>query len=165
MKDVSVLITAAGNVFMPGTTTCLRNNGERKIRLVAADLSEDPSILNMCDAAYQVPRGDSPEYVDALLKICEKENIDVLLPIMSVELNALAEHRERFEEIGTKVSVSDEPALTVANNKRKLLDFLREQKLPCAEYYVAHSIADVKEAARLLGYPGKRVCIKATEGS
>ena len=165
MKDVSVLITAAGNVFMPGTTTCLRNNGERNIHLVGADLSEDPSSLKMCDAAYQVPRGDAPGYVDALLKICEKENIDVLLPIMSVELNALAEHRERFEEIGTKVSVSDEPALTVANNKRKLLDFLREQKLPCAEYYVAHSIADVKEAARLLGYPGKRVCIKATEGS
>ena len=84
---------------------------------------------------------------------------------MSVELNALADNRERFEKVGTKVSVSDSAALSIANNKRKLLDFLREQSLPCAEYYVAHSVEDVKYAARLLGYPGKRVCIKATEGS
>lgn len=165
MKDISVLITAAGNVFMPGTTKCLRNNGERKIRLVGADLSEDESILKMCDAAYQVPRGDSPEYVDALLDICKKESIDVLLPIMSVELNALADSRARFEQIGTRVSVSESAALNVANNKRKLLDFMRGQGLPCAEYRVVHSVEEIKDAVRDLGYPGKRVCIKATEGS
>ena len=50
MKDLNVLITAAGNVFMPGTTACIRNNGERSIRLVGADMSEDAGILKMCDA-------------------------------------------------------------------------------------------------------------------
>ena len=58
MKDITVLITAAGNVFMPGTTACLRNNGERNIRLIGADMSDDPTMLNMVDAYYAVPRGD-----------------------------------------------------------------------------------------------------------
>lgn len=165
MKDINVLITAAGNVFMPGTTDCLRKNRERKIRLVGADMSEDASILKMCDAAYQVPRGDSPEYVDTLLDICVKERIDVLLPIMSVELNSLADNRARFERVGTRVSVSESAALNVANNKRKLLDFLRKQGLPCAEYRVVHNVEEVKEAVLDLGYPGKRVCVKAAEGS
>ena len=165
MKDINVLITAAGNVFMPGTTDCLRNNRERKIRLVGADMSEDASILKMCDAAYQVPRGDSPEYVDTLLDICVKERIDVLLPIMSVELNSLADNRARFERVGTRVSVSESAALNVANNKRKLLDFLWKQGLPCAEYRVVHNVEEVKEAVHDLGYPGKRVCVKAAEGS
>lgn len=164
-KKLNVLITAAGNVFMPGTSACLKNNGEREIRLVGADMSRDESILQMFDAAYQVPRGNDPAYIDALLDICRKENIDVLLPIMSVELPALAENKARFEAIGTKVSVSDCDALAVANNKRKLFDFLTENSLPCAAYYTVHTVDELKEAAVRLGYPERRVCVKATEGS
>ncbi len=165
LKNCNVLITAAGNVFMPGTMACLRNNGERDLRLIGADMSDDPTILQMCDAAYQVPRGNDPSYVDALLEICRKEKIDVLLPIMSVELNALAENRERFAEIGTIVSVSDPEALVIANDKRQLLDFLREQGLPCADYYAVKSKDELLESVRKLGYPEKRVCVKATNGS
>lgn len=165
MKDLNVLITAAGNVFMPGTTACIRNNGERSIRLVGADMSEDAGILKMCDAAYRVPRADDPHYVDALLDICREEKIDVLLPIMSVELQSLAENRARFDELGTKVSVSEPEALSIANNKRKLLEFLKKNGLPCADFYTVHSAEEVKEAAALLGYPQRRVCVKATEGS
>lgn len=164
-KRINVLITAAGNVFMLGTSACLKDNGEREIYLVGADMSKDESILKMFDAAYQVPRGDDPAYVDSLLDICRKESIDVLLPIMSVELPALAENRARFEALGTKVSVSSCEALAVANNKRKLFDFMAENSLPCAAYDTVHTIRELKEAAERLGYPKKRVCVKATEGS
>ena len=164
-KDISVLITAAGNVFMPGTTSCIKNNGERTIRLVGADMSEDSTILQMCDAAYPVPRGTDPSYTDVLLNICREEKIDILLPIMSVELDALAVNKDKFAAIGTRVSVSDAEALSVANNKRKLLDFMKQNGLPCADYYTVHSIEEIKETAAKLGYPEKRICIKATDGS
>ena len=90
MRDLTVLITAAGNVYMPGTTACLRNNGERRIRIVGADMSDDATILQMCDAAYQVPRGSDPGYIDARLDICRDEHVDILLPIMSAELESLS---------------------------------------------------------------------------
>ena len=165
MKDLTVLVTAAGNVFMPGTLQCLKQNGERNIRLVGADMSDDATILQMCDAAYQVPRCTDPSYVDVLLDICEKEKVDVLLPIMSAELQALAESRDRFEAIGTLVSVSDPEALSIANNKLKLFDFLKENELPCAKYYQVHSIDELINCASKLGYPEESVCVKATDGS
>lgn len=165
LEKITVLITAAGNVFMPGTIACLKNNGEREIRVIGADLNKDDTILQMCNAAYQVPRGDSPDYIDALLDVCRKEQVDILLPIMSVELNKLAENRARFEALGTKVSVSDTKALEIANDKRKLLDFLKDQGIPCAEYEVIHHVEEIKAAVMKLGYPKKRVCIKATNGS
>ncbi len=165
MKSCNVLITAAGNVYMPGTMACLKQNGEREIRLVGADMSADPTILQMCDAAYPVPRGDDPAYVDALLDICKKEKIDVLLPIMSVELNALAENRDRFAAVGTRVSVSEPAALAIANDKKRLLDALRGQGLPCADYASVGSVEELREKAALLGYPEKRVCVKAARGS
>ena len=76
LHEITVLITAAGNVFMPGTTSCLKHNGERPIRLIGADMNNDPSILRMCDEYYPVPRGDDPNYIDTLLEICRKEKVD-----------------------------------------------------------------------------------------
>ena len=165
LKPCNVLITAAGNVFMPGTMSCIKQNGEREIRLIGADMSRDETILQMCDGAHQVPRGDDPAYVDALLEICVKEKIDILLPIMSVELQALSENRGRFAAVGTKVSVSDPGPLRIANNKRNLLDFMREQGLNCAAYYTVRNAAELKEKAEALGYPEKPVCVKTAGGS
>ena len=165
MRDLTVLITAAGNVFMPGTTACIRNNGERNIRLIGADMNDDKTMLEMVDAYYPVPRGDDPRYVEVLLEICEKEHVDVVLPIMSVELNALAKNRARFERIGTRVSVSEREALRIANNKLLLLDFMAEQGLPCAKYFRVSTLEELENASRALGYPQLPVCVKLTQCS
>ncbi|WP_407725174.1 ATP-grasp domain-containing protein [Ruminococcus sp. JL13D9] len=165
LREVTVLITAAGNVFMPGTTACLTKNGERKIRLIGADMNDDKTMLEMVDAYYPVPRGDDPAYIDVLLDICKKEKVEVVLPIMSVELNALAGNRDRFEAIGTKVGVSDIEALNIANDKLKLFDYLSSVEIPCAAYQAVHSMEELKKAVQALGYPEKRVCLKVTNGS
>ena len=165
MKDITVLITAAGNVFMPGTTSCLKNNGERNIRLIGADMNDDPTMLEMVDAYYPVPRGDDPSYVDVLLDICKKEKVDVVLPIMSVELNALAENKGRFENEGVQVSVSRLDSLLIANDKLALFDYMKANGLPCAEYVAVDSVVELEKAVISLGYPHKRVCVKATNSS
>ena len=165
MKDITVLITAAGNVFMPGTTACLRNNGERNIRLIGADMSDDPTMLNMVDAYYAVPRGDDPSYIDVLLDICRKEKVDVVLPIMSVELEKLSVSRDKFESIGTKISVSNIDGLRVANDKLKLLSYMRDREYPCAQFYSIKTLNELDEAVFKLGYPLKKVCVKATNAS
>ena len=165
LKDITVLITAAGNVYMPGTTRCLRENGERNIRLVGADMNDDPTMLEMFDVYYPVPRGDSPEYVDVLLDICARERVDVILPIMSVELEALAANRKKFEQIGTQVSVSDLVPLRIANNKLSLFDYMVEKGFPCAGYRAVKSADTLYQAALDLGYPDVPVCVKTTSGS
>ena len=165
LKEITVLITAAGNVFMPGTTACIKQNGERKIRLIGADMNDDKTMLEMVDAYYTVPRGDDLEYVDVLLNICRKEQVDIVLPIMSVELNALSENKMRFEAIGTKVSVSNPTSLEIANNKLLLFDFLRNNGIICAEYYSVKSMEELNYSVSALGYPNKPVCVKMTNGS
>ena len=60
MRDVTVLITACGNVYMPGTMASIKNNGERNIRLIGADMNRDDTILQMADHYYTVPRAMIP---------------------------------------------------------------------------------------------------------
>lgn len=164
-KPITVLITAAGNVFMPGTTQCLRAVTEREIRLIGADMNEDATILQMFDVCYQVPRGDAPEYVDTILDICRKEKVDVVLPIMSVELNALSARKKDFEAEGIFVSVSDLEPLRIANNKTALFDFMKKGNMACAKYICVHSASELEQAVYALGYPQNCVCVKASEGS
>ena len=162
MNDITVLVTACGNVYMYGTAKCLKENGERNIRLIGADINKDDTILQMFDDYYQVPRGNAPEYVDSLLDICKKENVDVVIPIMSVELEALSKNKDRFFEIGTVVSVSDLKPLRIANNKLFLFDFMREHGLPLPKYCSVRNIEDVDKAMDVIGSP---IVFKATEGS
>ena len=165
MKDITVLITAAGNVFMPGTTACFRNNGESNIRLIGADMNDDKTMLEMVDTYYPVPRGDDPKYVDIILDICKKEKVDIVMPIMSVELESLSRNKEKFREIGTIVSVSDIESLEIANDKLRLMDYMSVNGFDCPKYYRIGNADELIRYAKELGYPEKKVCVKATHGS
>ena len=162
MRDVTVLITACGNVYMPGTAASIKNNGERNVRLIGADMNHDDTILQMFDQYYQVPRGDDPSYADAILDICIKEKVDVVIPIMSVELEALAKNADRFAAAGVALSVSDLENLRIANDKLALLKFMQENGIPTARFCEVNCVADVDKALEEVGIP---VVFKTTEGS
>lgn len=163
MNDLTVMITAAGNQYMLGLVDCLKNNGERSIRLVGADMSNDPTILQMMDVMYQVPAATSPDYIDALLDICQKERVDILMPIMSAELPALVVNREKFREIGTIVSVSDMNSVLIANNKYKLYQFMKDNGMRVPKFCRIDHADQLKDAFAYVGYPDIPICIKATE--
>ena len=161
-RPLTVLITASGNAYMPGICKSIKENGEREIRLIGADINNDDTILEMCDAYFQVPAAKNPKYVAALLDICKKENVNVLIPIMSAELETLSANRNRFEEIGTKISVSNIENLKIANNKLSLFQFLEDTGFPFPNYYPVQTVADVDRAVEHIGMP---IVFKATEGS
>ena len=163
MNDITVLITAAGNQYMPGFVECFRSVTERNIRLVGADMNNDSTILQMMDALYQVPAATDPTYVDELLNICKKEKIDVIIPVMSAELPALVANKYKFEELGTVVSVSNLKSIEIANNKLRLYEYMRENGIEIPRFCSVNSIKELDEAFSYVGYPEIAVCIKATE--
>ena len=162
MREVTVLVTACGNVYMPGTAASLKNNGERKIRLIGADMNHDDTILQMFDQYYQVPRGDDPSYADALLDICVKEQVDVVIPIMSVELETLAKNADKFQKAGVALSVSSLESLKIANNKLALFQFMQENGIPAPKFQAVNFVEDVDSAIAHIGVP---VVFKTNEGS
>ena len=162
MREVTVLITACGNVYMPGTAASVKNNGERNIRLIGADMNHDDTILQMFDQYYQVPRGDDPNYAAAILEICRKEHVDVVIPIMSVELETLAKNEAMFKEAGVVLSVSSLESLKIANNKLALFEYMRDNDIPVPKFWKVNSVADVDPAIEHIGVP---VVFKTNEGS
>lgn len=165
MKSITVLLTASGSQFAPGIIKCLKKNGEREIRVIGADMSNDPSNKYLVDSFYCVPSTSSPLYIDNVLNICEKEHIDILLPQMSAELPLYLDNIKKFEEIGTRVSMTASPNVNIANNKLRLFEFMKKNDIETPRFAGVHSFAEFKNGLFEIGYPYKPVVVKIPESS
>ena len=92
--------------------------------IIGADYSDSAPALFYCDKTYQVCKIKDAEYIPQLLDICEKEQVDLLIPTIDTDLLVLAENAERFARIGTKVMVSAPDKVALCRDKRYTADFL-----------------------------------------
>ena len=165
MRDLTVLITAAGSPSMPGLATCLKHNGERNIKLIGTDMNSDATIGQIVDVVRYAPPASSDDYVDCLLKICEEEHVDILIPGISQELPKLQARQNEFKKIGTKVSICDGEGLLITNDKIRLYEYMQENGFNIPNFTVAHTLEEFRDGCRKIGYPEKAICVKIKDGS
>ncbi len=165
MNRITVLSTACCAMFMPGFFTCLKDNGEREIRIIGVDMADEPFMGSYINHYYQVPAYTDNHYIDILIDICKKENVDIFFPHISMELPIVVDRIDSFREIGVRVAISDSKTLTIANNKYQLYEYMRKHGLKTPEYYHVGSIEELLSGAQKLGYPNKSVVVKVTENS
>jgi len=158
MRDLTILVSASG---APGTAAllrALRENGERRLRLVGTDMSERAIGRHLCDAFHVVPAGSDPGFADAVLELCGAEGVDAVLPQSSFDLLGLAEAKERFGEIA--VLVSSPEAIRRANDKAETYALLRRIGVRAPDFRRVRGAQAVAAAAEELGYPERPVCFK-----
>lgn len=73
-----------------------------------------------CEGRFVMPPLDNPAFLCKMLKACEENEIDVIFPISSIDLEIMSKHKDEFEKIGTKVSILPYDQLMIANNKVEL---------------------------------------------
>ena len=94
-----------------------------ELKIIGADIAEDAPALYFCDEAQIVCRIKDINYIPQLLDICEKENVDCLIPTIDTDLLLLAENKQRFEVIGTKVLISDVDKVKLCRDKNYTADY------------------------------------------
>ncbi|MBG9220339.1 ATP-grasp domain-containing protein [Bacteroides ovatus] len=165
LKDITVLMSASSSPSMPGMIKCLRNNGERNIKVVGIDMTSDPSAKFMVDAFYQVPAVNDSKFCDTVLNICRKEKVDVYFPNVSAEVETVVARKSEFEALGVRLSVSNMESVAISNNKFLTYQTLEKAGIPVPRYYGVNSVEDFVEGMKYMGYPMKPVCIKIVNGS
>ncbi len=93
------------------------------------------------------------EYIPFLLDYCKNNKIDILISLFDIDLLMLSKHKSDFENIGTRVIVSDEEFVSICNDKWKTYLFLKENGFNVPKTYL--SIGEVMGAidAGILNYP------------
>lgn len=165
MRNLTVMLTACGVPFIPGLVNCLRENGERKIRIIGTDMRDDPTLYSLLDKFYVVPPADNSLYAKTLLEIAKKEQVDVLLPFMSAELLQLIDMKDKFEKAGIKLSVSGRYSVEITNNKYAFYSFLKQRGIKVPKFCRVATADELVGACELVGYPENAVCVKATRSS
>ena len=161
MRKLNVLVPSAGHPTRPSLLKCLKDNGEREIHIVGVDMAADGIGPYIVDKFYQVPPRNDPAYEDKILDICEKEKIDVYYALGEEEAIAAVVRKEDFDSLNTSIISPGAPEmLEIATNKCRWHDFLKENKIPHANYRNIYSFDEIEDAVQTLGYPNEDVFIK-----
>ena len=164
-QNITILLTGAGAPGAPGIIRCYRNVKERNIRIIGVDMNQNAAGKVLVDKFYVAPKASSSDFIPKILEICEKEKVDVVVPIVTKELEKFAKHKEEFEGKGVKVSVLDYEQLAIVNDKGKLLDAIAENGLPTPRYEMVDTPEQMFEAVYRMGNPESPVCVKVTDGN
>lgn len=119
----------------------LGNNGQ----IWGGDNSKFAPAFQYCDNCILLPKVTNPEYVDKLIQFCQKNKIDMIVPLIDPELEILAAQRQRFFDVGIMAVISPAKTIDIGFDKYLTYKFGKENNIAVPE-----TVITVDEALELL---------------
>ena len=161
MKDntiLHVLMTGAGAPGAAGIIKCLKLSD--KIKLTVGDASENAVGKYLNPNFIQLPLASDAAFLNKMLTICLDHEIQLILPLVTRELLLLSSAKTLFKEYGIEILVSDLDKLTIANDKGKLYQFLKNEGIAVPDFKIVKTFQEFTSAGLAMGYPSKKFCFK-----
>lgn len=157
-SQINILMTGGGAPGAAGILHCLKQHPS--FNIIVADANPVAICKYLNKDFGTIPFGDDPAFADAVLSLCRKKNIHIVLPLVTRELIPLSRRLNEFELAGAKLLVSPTASLEIANNKSRLYEFLQWRGIAVPDFRVIETTDQFKTAVGELGYPEKQVCFK-----
>jgi carbamoyl-phosphate synthase large subunit len=129
--------------------------------VIATDASKLGPAIYDTDKYYIVPPITEPGYIDIILDICRKEQINGVLSLIDPELSLLAANEEKFKEIGATIIGSSYDLCEMALDKMQMYEWLKAHGYNCArswmdkeEFYKAVDAGEVSYPVFVKPYRG-----------
>ena len=131
---MNVLILAAGtrNKIVQYFKNTFRGIGN----VVATDASELGPAIYDADKYYIVPPITAEGYIDDILDICRKEQIDGVLSLIDPELSLLAANEARFQQLGVRIIGSSYELCELSLDKMQMYHWLSGHGYDCARSWM-----------------------------
>jgi carbamoyl-phosphate synthase large subunit len=160
LRDLKVVLTACGAPGAPGIIKSLRKNGERAVSIVGTDMNPEAVGFALVDGHRVVPSGSDPRFIGAMVRLCEEEKPDAIVPLATYELGPFSKNLHKFSSLKVSMAISPFESLEIANNKARLYEFFSRKKVPVPGFTVVRDATSLENAAKRLGYPNEPVCFK-----
>ena len=99
-------------------------------KIIATDLNPYAPALYFADKQYLVPRIDDVTYIDVVLDICKKENINAVTTFIDPEIEILANNREKFSKLGVEVLAPYEKTAKLCFDKYEMFKHFSSNGIP-----------------------------------
>lgn len=157
-KKLKVLVTGGG---APGAAGIIKSLLKKKYDVHACDASIFSTGKLFVKKFHQIPKADSPFFLKKLLHICLRNKINIIIPLVTKELEILALNKGKFEEKKIKILVNEFEKLKIINNKFLLYEYfknIKEVKVP--KYFEFTTFKSLNNQIEKLKYPKKKIVIK-----
>lgn len=124
----NILITSAGKrVALTRYFKETLNRFFPEAKVFIADMNPEMAPVSyVCDGSFKVPRVNAPEYPAELLKICEDNNVGMVIATIDTELLLLADLKVEFKQKDIHIMVSDKVFVNMCRDKRNTGDFFEK---------------------------------------
>lgn len=105
------------------------------VKIVVTELSKFAPALNFADKAYIVPKINDENYMNVILDICKKEEINAITTLIDPEIEILAANRDKFKSIGVEVLAPYKETAELCFDKYKMFKYLKENDINTVNTY------------------------------
>ncbi|WP_367277053.1 carbamoyl phosphate synthase large subunit [uncultured Alistipes sp.] len=127
----NILITSAGKRV--ALVRAFRSSMDRIFpegKILTTDMNPEMAPTGyVSDGCFRVPAVSAADYIPALLEICRRNDIGMIVPTIDTELSLLASCKSRFEAEGVAVIVSDPLFVAMCRDKRNTGDFFTSRSI------------------------------------
>jgi len=156
-----VLLTGVG---CPGAHALISNLKLQDENIFILGTNADERAIGrwLCDDFAVVPWAYEENYIDTIIDLVKKNQIDIVFPQTSWEMFHLSKAAESIEK-HCKLLASKHEYVAICENKYLMYKHFKN-KIYVPEFYLAKTMAELIESAEKLGYPERDVVFKPPEG-
>ena len=134
-----VLVTGAGSGASNNLVRSLRS-GDPALHIVGCNDDRFELKKSTADRRYLVPKPSGPTYIDALRRVVNSEQVDLVIPTGDSEVSALSNARRWLKG---KLFLPKNAVIDLCQDKYELTQFLRRRNLPAPETYAVTGLRSV----------------------
>ncbi len=110
---------------------CLGKTNKFTLHVICHNDSYSVKFSRWVSAFWRISLEPSPELMDRIISICKQNSIPFILPVNINMFHLLICHKKKISEAGIKtIRLPTKEIYELANNKKKICYFLRENNLP-----------------------------------
>ncbi|MGQ0669603.1 MAG: ATP-grasp domain-containing protein [Actinomycetota bacterium] len=98
--------------------------------IVAVDIDPLAPALREADHVYIVPHLTDPGYIPALVDVCGRERIGLIIPLLDPDVPVLARGRRQLEATGARLLVIPDAGVEIATDKLETYRFFQRLNIP-----------------------------------
>ena len=138
-KKKAMLITSIGKRVQ------LIKHLKKTFKIIGVDASEINVGRYFVDKFYKIPKAIDCDYIEALINICIKENVKVLIPLYEGEFSILDDAREMFRKHGIFLLLSSKKVINTCNDKKKTYEYFINSKIKLPKTYHTFEVNEILE--------------------
>ncbi|MDA0810802.1 MAG: ATP-grasp domain-containing protein [Verrucomicrobia bacterium] len=125
----TVLVTAVGAVIGYGVVRCLRQSSH-EVRIIGTDIYPDAVGQRWCDHFSQAVPAKDPRFIDYLLEMIARFEVQLVIPGTEYEIEALHQNREQLAQAGAVVLLNRPEVIDSMHDKWKAVEFFTSAGIP-----------------------------------